>query len=176
MQADNVLQRVPAEKSPKPLFPFSFLHHFKKKKKCSCLLQSPNKTQTDQKNDIRWVSDYLQADYYLLKFARHCLPKEETHQNLPLQPGLDSRQASHPESIHPTSYSLQRMPLKENASNELRIPKSSPSILFKSYLTVQREYSSLYISLLGFFCYCIKFYLCGYPLASPRILKKRHLG
>lgn len=127
MQADNVLQGVPAEKSPKPLFPFSFLHHFKKNAVVSS--RAPTRRKQTKKMTSGGCQIVCKADYYLLKFARHCLPKEETHQNLPLQPCPDSRLASHPESIHPTSYSLQRMPFKENASNELRIPKSSPSIL-----------------------------------------------
>ena len=96
-------------------FPFFNLQ----KKKCSCLLQSPNKKQTDQKTHQVGVRSSVKSCRLTAKFRRHYLPKENTHQRL--APPTTAWFTAGFSSWLSSSYvycSLQRMPLRENTSKK----------------------------------------------------------
>lgn len=117
MQADGVPQRVSAEKSPRSLFPLAFHPSFQKN--CSCLLQSPNKKQMDEKTCHVGVRSSAKSCRLTAKFMRHYLPKEKTHQRLapPTMVWFTAGFSSWLSSSY-VYCSLQWMPLRGNTSEK----------------------------------------------------------
>lgn len=131
-------------------------------------------TRSKQQNKRHQLGVKLSGKSCLLtaKFVRH-FTKGENLSGTCLSNQAWFTASFHHESIHPTMTILYNgRPWGKNAGNASHISKTKPSCFFflffsQSYLIVHWEHSSLYTSLLRFFCHCIKFYLFDHLLARP---------